>query len=87
MPAQISHQPHPVIADPYDAQTLNRYAYAYDNPRSSTDPSGLCEFPCTLGRIFLGPVKLAIGGGPVASASIAHPYFVDDGSKYFFDAS
>jgi RHS repeat-associated protein len=30
----------PFVQDPFDAQSLNRYAYVYDNPLTYTDPSG-----------------------------------------------
>jgi RHS repeat-associated protein len=35
--------PDPVIQDPYDSQSLNRYSYVRNNPLRFTDPSGLCR--------------------------------------------
>ena len=41
---QIRHftQPDNVIADPYNPQNLNRYAYVNNNPLTHNDPSGNC---------------------------------------------
>ena len=33
-------QADPMIQDPYDTQSLNRYSYVMNNPLSYTDPSG-----------------------------------------------
>jgi RHS repeat-associated protein len=31
------------VLDPYDPQDLNPYAYAADNPATSSDPTGMCD--------------------------------------------
>ncbi|WP_333606891.1 RHS repeat-associated core domain-containing protein, partial [Arsukibacterium sp.] len=33
-------QADPIVQDPRDAQSLNRYSYVYNNPLSYTDPTG-----------------------------------------------
>ncbi len=41
----------PVVQNPYNAQSLNRYSYVYDNPLSHSDPSGRGFFSF-LGNLF-----------------------------------
>ncbi len=53
------------IQDPYDPQTLNRYAYARGNPLRYTDPSGHFAIPLLIGG------ALAIG----AAAYVGYVYY------------
>jgi RHS repeat-associated protein len=53
-----------VVQDPYDAQSLNRYSYVYDNPLAYTDPSGhcflgLCHIFSAIASILSAPIHAA----------------------------
>ncbi len=61
---QIRHftQPDDVIADPYNPQNLNRYAYVNNNPLTYNDPTGHCFGPfivACVGFVMAGPVVAA----------------------------
>ena len=64
-------QPDPLVADPGDPQALNRYSYAYNNPLSWIDPSGL-QPSCPEcgggggGGIYMPPIHLPSRIGPTA---------------------
>jgi len=64
-------QPDPFVQDPSDPQTLNRYAYARNNPLRYVDPSGYGWFSWFLG--FIGAVVGAVIGffacGPECAVS------------------
>src|SRR5262249_6152246 len=36
----------PVVGDPLNGQTWNRYSYVYNNPLAYTDPTGFCPGAC-----------------------------------------
>lgn len=40
-------QADPIIQDPYQSQSLNRYSYVWNNPLNATDPSGFCKGAAT----------------------------------------
>jgi hypothetical protein len=46
----------PVVGDPLNGQTWNRYSYVYNNPLAYTDPTGFCP-------ICLGEALSRIGNG------------------------
>ena len=48
--------PDPVVGDPLNGQTWNRYSYVYNNPLAYTDPTGYCP-------ICLGEALSRIGNG------------------------
>jgi hypothetical protein len=37
----------PIIQDPYDSQSFNRYTYVWNNPLNATDPTGFQKCPTT----------------------------------------
>ncbi len=51
-------QPDTLVSEPYNPQTLNRYAYAQDNPIRYNDPSGHCIEDLCIGEIFLAVAAL-----------------------------
>ncbi|HXY99370.1 MAG TPA: RHS repeat-associated core domain-containing protein [Stellaceae bacterium] len=57
----------PVVQDPYNAQSLNRYSYVYDNPLAYSDPSGHC---------FLGLCHLFSAIANIVSSIISHPQVI-----------
>ncbi|MRR51414.1 MAG: type IV secretion protein Rhs [Rhodocyclaceae bacterium] len=60
--------PDPFIQDPYNLQAYNRYAYVWNNPLNSTDPSGYFKF----GSFFRTVVAIAAAYylGPGGSAAL-----------------
>jgi uncharacterized protein RhaS with RHS repeats len=50
--------PDPLVPDPFDGQSFNRYSYVRNNPLSRVDPTGFddgfCPIPC---------VDVGFGGG------------------------
>ncbi|MGB8213178.1 MAG: RHS repeat-associated core domain-containing protein, partial [Anaerolineales bacterium] len=56
----ITHfnQPDTIIPDQYNPQTLNKYAYAQDNPINFNDPSGHCIEDLCIGEIILAAVVI-----------------------------
>ncbi|MCK8500973.1 RHS repeat domain-containing protein [Myxococcus fulvus] len=50
--------PDPIVQAPFKLADLNRYSYAWNNPVSVTDPTGLCEEGA-----WSGPGTVGTGGG------------------------
>ncbi len=62
-------QADPMIQDPYNTQSLNRYSYVLNNPLTSTDPSGYFSWSETL-RVVAAVVITVYTGG-LASTAVA----------------
>ncbi|MFY8274706.1 RHS repeat-associated core domain-containing protein [Pseudoalteromonas sp. SSDWG2] len=56
-------QADPIVQNPKDAQSLNRYSYVYNNPLSYTDPTGYNCAPAN-GGMMTATVWDCSGGGP-----------------------
>ena len=46
-------QPDPLVPELGNPQSLNRYAYVYNNPLRYTDPSGHCPWCLVIGKVLL----------------------------------
>jgi RHS repeat-associated protein len=60
----------PFIQDPYATRSFNRYAYVWNGPLDSTDPSGfVCIAPCTV--TVTGSSAIGVGFAGLASSASA----------------
>lgn len=78
-------QPDPIIADQYNPQNLNRYAYVLNNPYKYVDPNGK-EIVFAV-RPALGPLG-AVGAHAYFQITPDNPQdFPDYGSTFYLDAA
>ncbi|MDM3872613.1 RHS repeat-associated core domain-containing protein, partial [Porticoccus sp. W117] len=62
-------QADPFIQDPLNTQSLNRYAYVWNNPLNATDPSGYFVF--TLIAVALTAAEVAVGVYAIVAFGVA----------------
>ncbi|CAB1130210.1 protein of unknown function [Candidatus Hydrogenisulfobacillus filiaventi] len=70
--------PDPLPAEADAPQSLNAYAYAWDNPLRYTDPSGESPWALAMGRAFEAYVKMRFGLGPGVRIATETGYRVID---------
>ncbi|NCO20076.1 MAG: hypothetical protein GW900_08550, partial [Gammaproteobacteria bacterium] len=56
-----------IVQDPYDPQSLNRYAYVLNNPLTATDPSGNISFKNALKLVAVVAITVFTGGAAAGS--------------------
>lgn len=78
--------PDPVLGNPFEPQSWNRYGYARNNPLAFVDPDGLDPVP---GGVPTGPVPGGVPSGPVPGSTIGrdsptNPSFATWDSREFY---
>ena len=53
----------PTVPDPFFSQAFNRYAYVYNNPMNSVDPSGFSEFDANGNPVGNWRIVATVGNG------------------------
>ncbi len=70
-------QPDTLVSEPYNPQTLNRYAYAQDNPIRYNDPSGHCIDACI--------IEIGVPLFLIAAAVVVVAYYTNPGVRQSID--
>ncbi|MDX2349628.1 MAG: RHS repeat-associated core domain-containing protein [Porticoccus sp.] len=70
-------QADPIIQEPTNSQSLNRYSYTYNNPLNATDPSGYLSFSSIIdGIVAIVAVAIeVVCGGCGAGLTLMNVYF------------
>jgi len=68
-------QPDPIVQDPYDTQSLNRYSYVLNNPLSATDPSG--NLSVRQAVLTVAAIVVTYYTGGAAASLVAKSAFVE----------
>ena len=66
----------PIIANPYNPQSLNRYSYVLNNPFRYTDPTGNDAIPNPDGSVYVEEwgLTVSLGGGVVTDNILGDSY-------------